>query len=75
MSNEADGKYGGPVDDAVTRRRQRGELFDVSFKKMGHSAQIDDAVINLTEQTVSLREKTSARTSWVDGGVERLERE
>ena len=43
--------------------KQFAELFDVSFKKIGQSSQIDDAVITLTEQTVSLREKTSARTS------------
>ena len=55
--------------------KQFAEQFDVSFKKIGHSARIDDEVINLTEQTVSLREKTSARTSGVDGGVESLERE
>ena len=57
--------------------KQFAELFDVSFKfkKIGHSAQSDDVVIDLTEQTVSLREKTSARTSGVDGGVERLERD
>ena len=55
--------------------KQFAELFDVSFKKIGHSAQSYDVVIDLTEQTVSLREKTSARTSGVDGGVERLERE
>ena len=55
--------------------KQFAELFDVSFKKIGHSAQIGDAVIDLTEQTVSLREKTSARTSVVDGGIECLESE
>ena len=63
----------------MTRRLEQmivnqDELFDVSFKKIGHCAQMDDAIIDLTEQTVSLREKTSARTSGVDGGVERLER-
>ncbi len=47
--------------------KQFAELFDVSFKKIGHSAQSDDVVIDLTEQTVSLREKTSARTSgWME---------
>ena len=55
--------------------KQFAELFDVSFKKIGHSAQSDDVVFDLTEQTVSLSEKTSARSSGVDGGVERLERE
>ena len=55
--------------------KQFAQLVDVSFKKIGHSAQSDDVVIDLTEQTVSLREKTSARTSGVDGWVERLERE
>ena len=65
MSNEADGRHG----------EQFAELFDVYFNKIGHSAQSDDVVIDLTEQTMSLREKTSARTSVVDGGVERLESE
>ena len=55
--------------------KQFAELFDVSFKKIGHSAQSDDVVIDLTEQTVSLSEKTSTRSSGVDGGVELLERE
>ena len=36
--------------------KQFAELFDVSFKKIGHSAQSDDVVIDLIEQTVSLRE-------------------
>ena len=31
--------------------KQFAELFDVSFKKIGHSAQIDDAVIDLTEHS------------------------
>ena len=63
------------VNQDERQAKQFAELFDVSFKKVGHSAKIDDAAINLTEQMVSLREKTSARTSGVDGGVERLERE
>ena len=63
------------VKEYVRQAKQFAELFDVSFKKIGHSAQSDDIVIDLTEQTVPLREKTSARTSGVDGGVERLERE
>ena len=47
--------------------KQFTELFDVSFKKIGHSAQSDDVVIDLTEQMVSLREKTSARTEgWTE---------
>ena len=64
-----------PVKQDERQAKHFAELFDVSFKKIRHSAQIDDAVIDLTEQTVSLRERTSARTSGVDRGVERLERE
>ena len=63
------------VNQDERQAKQFAELFDVSFKKIGHSAQIDDAVIDLTEQTVLLRETNSARTSGVDGGIERLERE
>ena len=59
----------------MNARRNSSQKYLMYRSRRSDTAQSDDVVIDLTEQTVSLREKTSARTSGVDGGVERLERE
>ena len=51
------------------------ELFDVPFDKIGRSIDIHSAVVDVTEQTLSLCVGTPMRKCEVDGIYERLERE
>ena len=51
------------------------ELFDVPFDKIGRSIDIHSAVVDVTEQTLSLCVETPMRKCEVDGIYERLERE
>ena len=51
------------------------ELFDVPFDKIGRSIDIHSAVVDVTEQTLSLCMETPMRKCEVDGIYERLERE
>ena len=51
------------------------ELFDVPFDKIGRSIDIHSAVVDVTEQTLSLCVDTPMRKCEVDGIYERLERE
>ena len=44
--------------------KQFAKLFDVSFKKIGHSAQSDDVVIDLTEQMQCVRRLPRGRPVW-----------
>ena len=51
------------------------ELFDVPFDKIGRSIDSHSAVVDVTEQTLSLCMETPMRKCEVDGIYERLERE
>ena len=51
------------------------ELFDVPFDKIGRSIDIHSAVVDVTEQTLSLCVDTPMRKCEVDGISEHLERE
>ena len=51
------------------------ELFDVPFDKIGRSIDIHSAVVDVTEQTLSLCVDTPMRKCEVDGIYERLVRE
>ena len=51
------------------------ELFDVPFDKIGRSIDIHNAVVHVTEQTLSLCMETPMRKCEVDGIYERIERE
>ena len=51
------------------------ELFDVPFDNIGRSIDIHSAVVDVTEQTLSLCMETPMRKCEVDGIYERLERE
>ena len=51
------------------------ELFDVPFDKIGRSIDNHSAVVDVTEQTLSLCMETHMRKCEVDGIYERLERE
>ena len=51
------------------------ELFDVPFDKIGRSIDIHSAVVDVTEQTLSLCMETPMRKCEVEGIYERLERE
>ena len=55
--------------------RMFAELFDVPFDKIGRSIDIHSAVVDVTEQTLSLCMETAMRKREVDGIYERLERE
>ena len=55
--------------------RMFAEQFDVPFDKIGRSIDIHSAVVDVTEQTLSLCVETPMRKCEVDGIYERLERE
>ena len=55
--------------------RMFAEQFDVPFDKIGRSIDIHSAVVDVTEQTLSLCVETPIRKCEVDGIYERLERE